>query len=97
MAAADAPLASFTWRVNVPAAVGVPVMAPVVGIQRQAVGQSAGYREGVGRGSAADHRGGAVQGTPASPEVTAGQVSDGGGAMVKGHVVVAAAPVESLT
>ena len=30
VAAADAPLASFTWRVKVPAAVGVPVMAPVL-------------------------------------------------------------------
>ena len=35
--------------------------------------------------------------TLTSPELTVGQVSVGGGTIVKGHIVVATAPVESFT
>jgi hypothetical protein len=98
VAVATTPLASFTWRLKVPGAVGVPVIAPVVELIVKPWGRVPEASEKVnGAIPPLTVKAGLFSTTPTSPELTAGQVSVGSDAMVKGQVAAAAAPLESFT
>src|SRR6204780_5092191 len=95
---ATTPLASLTWIVKVPAAVGVPVIAPVVALSVRPAGSVPVATENVyGAVPPVTVIAGLLKATPTSPELVVEQVTVGGGTIVKGQVPVAATPLASLT
>ena len=97
VATAATPLASFTWSVKLPETVGVPVMAPVLVFSVRPLGRVPVTEKVYGAVPPLTTGAGLFSGTPTSPELTAGQVSTTALAMVKGHMVVAATPLESFS
>src|SRR5580658_8334926 len=95
--AAVTPLASFAWSVNVPEAVGVPLMAPVLVFSVRPLGRVPVTEKVYGAIPPLTAGAGLFRATPASPELTAGQVSARTVAMVNGQVVTAATPLASFT
>src|ERR1017187_5709351 len=95
---ATTPLASVTLMVKVPAAVGVPVMAPVVALSVKPAGRVPVATEKVnGAVPPETVMAGLLNATPTSPELTAEQVSDGAALIVKGQLPVATTPLASVT
>ena len=82
---AAAPVESFTCSVNVPAAVGVPVMAPVLVFSVRPPGRVPVTEKVYGAVPPLTAGAGLFRATPTSPELTAGQVSVSAVPMVKGH------------
>src|ERR1700735_3542842 len=95
--AADAPLASLTWSVNVPEAVGVPLIAPVLVFSVRPLGRVPVTEKVYGAIPPLTPGAGLFRATPTAPELTVGQVSITALAMVKGHVAAADAPLASFT
>src|ERR1035438_7307494 len=86
--AATTPLASFTWSMKVPLAVGVPVIAPVEVLRVRPAGRVPVDSEKVkGAVPPVTVMAGLLNAMPTSPELTAGQVSEGAAAMVKGQQI----------
>src|ERR1017187_6760218 len=84
--------------VKVPAAVGVPVMAPVLVLTVRPAGSVPVATEKVnGPVPPETVMAGLLNATPTSPEFTAEQVSQGPATMVKGQVPVATTPFLSVT
>ncbi len=75
---ATTPLASFTWSVKVPGAVGVPVMAPVLVFSVRPLGSVPVTEKVYGAVPPLTTGAGLFSATPTSPELTAGQVSSAG-------------------
>ena len=95
---AETPLASVTLMVNVPPAVGVPVIAPVEGFRVKPLGSVPVATENVyGATPPVTVIAGLLNTTPTSPTPIAEHVTEGGGTMVKGHVTVLTAPLASVT
>src|ERR1017187_9716450 len=95
---ATAPFLSVTLMVKVPAAVGVPVMAPVLALSVKPAGRVPVATEKVnGAVPPETVMAGLLNRTPPPPEFTAEQASEGPATMVKGHVPVASAPLASMT
>jgi hypothetical protein len=94
---ARTPLASETWTVNVPAAVGVPVMAPFDGFSVRPIGSVPTTVYVYGATPPLTVIAPLLNGTPTSPEVTAAQVTVGTPTIVYGHVVAATTPFASVT
>ena len=97
MVAAATPLASFTWRVKPPEAVGVPLMAPVLVFSVRPLGRVPVTEKVYGASPPLTAGAGLFRGTPTSPELIAGHVSTSALTMVKGQVVTADAPLASFT
>ena len=96
--AAATPLASFTWTVKLPLAVGVPLMAPVVVFSVRPAGRVPLDTEKVyGETPPVTVMAGLLKAAPTSPEVVAGQLSEGPPEMVNEHVLAAATPLASFT
>jgi hypothetical protein len=95
---ATTPFASLTLMEKAPAAVGVPVIAPVEALSVRPPGNVPVATVKVyGATPPVTVGAGLLKGTPTSPELTAEQVIVGPATMVYGQVVAAATPLASLT
>jgi hypothetical protein len=84
--------------VNVPAAVGVPVIAPVVESRVRPLGSAPVATEKVnGAVPPVTIIAGLVKATPTSPELTEEQASEGPAITVYGHELVTVLPLLSVT
>src|SRR5579859_4037098 len=95
---ATTPLASFTCMVKLPAAVGVPAIAPVEVLSVRPAGSVPATTEKVnGAVPPVTVIAGLLKATPTSPEFTAEQAREGPATMVNGQVPVAVTPLASVT
>src|SRR5579883_1637888 len=95
---ATEPRESFTWRVKLPAAAGVPVTAPVEALRVSPAGRLPLDTENVyGAVPPVTAIAGLLKATPASPCVFGQEVTDGPLAMVMEQVADPVAPAASFT
>ena len=91
------PLASVTWMVKAPAAVGVPVIAPVDAFSDSPAGNVPLATEKISGDVPPLTPTVALKAAFTSPELTDGQLIDGPLMMVKGQLLVATTPLASVT
>ena len=91
------PLASVTWIVNAPAAVGVPVITPVDAFSDSPAGNVPLATEKISGDVPPLTPTVALKAAFTSPELTDGQLIDGPLMMVKGQLLVATTPLASVT